>query len=247
MRTLSLFTLSVALSVSLCARENPFEMSNLFEEETGQILETHENPNNFEAMQELQFIQQAQKEMANGVNKNKVNDAVDKMNTAISDKPAPKTYSKQEVDSLIQKTKSQTEQKTKEIIKKELAKTKSSEPEQVVFVKPRADAEEDMLSKKILPFLTLEYSNNKLIINTEHKVSKKFSIDKENKLIIDYKGKQNFTTKKADLNTTNFQKVVVGNHSKENFFRVAIELAEKPSKYNVEYKDNLIIIISKTN
>lgn len=244
MRTLSLFTLSVVLSVSLCARENPFEMTNLFEEETGKILETNGMPITPEAMQEAQFIQQAQQEMANGINRNKANDP--KMSPAVSDKPTPKTYSKQEVDSLIQKTKSQTEQKTKEIVKKELAKTKSSEPEQVVFVKPRADVEEDMLSKKILPFLTLEYSNNKLIINTEHKVSKKFSIDKENKLIIDYKGKQNFTTKKADLNTTNFQKVVVGNHSKENFFRVAIELSEKPSKYNVEYKENLITI-SKTN
>lgn len=239
MKTLSLFTLSVVLSVSLCARENPFEMTNLFEEETGKILETNGAPMTPDAMQEAQFIQQAQQEMNS---MNKTNDSTSK----VVEKPAPKTYSKQEVDSLIQKTKSQTEQKTKEIVKKELAKTKSSEPEQVVFVKPRSDVEEDMLSKKVLPFLNLEYNNNKLIINTEHKVSKKFSIDKENKLIIDYKAKQNFTTKKADLNTTNFQKVVVGNHSKENFFRVAIELADKPSKYNVEYKDNLIII-SKTN
>jgi hypothetical protein len=106
--------------------------------------------------------------------------------------------------------------------------------------------EEDMLSKKILPFLNLEYNNNKLIINTTHKVSKKFSIDKENKLIIDYKANENFTTKSAELNNTSFKKVVIGNHTKENFFRIAIELTEKPSKYNVEYKDNLIII-SKIN
>ena len=240
MRTLSLLTLSIVLSVSLCARENPFEMTNLFEEETGKILESNGAPMSPDALQETQFIQQAQQEMNGASKKNDVKIP------SPSDKPVEKAYSKQEVDSLIQKTKSQTEEKTKEIIKKELSKTKSTEPEQVVFVKPRADVEEDMLSKKILPFLNLEYNNNKLIINTTHKVSKKFSVDKENKLIIDYKANENFTTKSADLNNTSFKRVVIGNHTKENFFRIAIELTEKPSKYNVEYKDNLIII-SKIN
>ena len=240
MRTLSLLTLSIVLSVSLCARENPFEMTNLFEEETGKILESNGAPMSPDALQETQFIQQAQQEMNGASKKNDV-----KIPSS-SDKSVEKAYSKQDVDSLIQKTKSQTEEKTKEIIKKELSKTKSTEPEQVVFVKPRADVEEDMLSKKILPFLNLEYNNNKLIINTTHKVSKKFSVDKENKLIIDYKANENFTTKSADLNNANFKKVVIGNHTKENFFRIAIELTEKPSKYNVEYKDNLIII-SKIN
>ena len=246
MKTLFLFTLTVVLSLNLSARENPFEIANnLFEEETGKILETNESPMTPEAIQEAEFIKRAQQEMSNGANKNKVTDAVNKIVPAISDKPTPKSYSKQEVDSLIQKTKSQTEQKTKEIVKKELAKTKS-EGDQVVFVKPRSDVEEDMLSKKILPFLSFEYSNNKLIINTEYKVSKKFSIDKENKLIIDYKAKENFTTKSAELNTTNFKRVVVGNHSGENFFRIAVELNDKPSKYSVDYKENSIII-SKTN
>ena len=240
MRTLSLLTLSIVLSVSLCARENPFEMTNLFEEETGKILESNGAPMSPDALQETQFIQQAQQEMNGASKKNDVK------TPSPSDKPVQKAYSKQEVDSLIQKTKSQTEEKTKEIIKKELSKTKSTEPEQVVFVKPRTDVEEDMLSKKILPFLNLEYNNNKLIINTTHKVSKKFSIDKENKLIIDYKANENFTTKSAELNNTSFKRVVIGNHTKENFFRIAIELTEKPSKYNVEYKDNLIII-SKIN
>lgn len=240
MRTLSLLILSIVLSVSLCARENPFEMTNLFEEETGKILESNGAPMSPDALQETQFIQQAQQEMNGASKKNDVK------TPSPSDKPVQKAYSKQEVDSLIQKTKSQTEEKTKEIIKKELSKTKSTEPEQVVFVKPRTDVEEDMLSKKILPFLNLEYNNNKLIINTTHKVSKKFSIDKENKLIIDYKANENFTTKSAELNNTSFKRVVIGNHTKENFFRIAIELTEKPSKYNVEYKDNLIII-SKIN
>lgn len=146
MRTLSLLTLSIVLSVSLCARENPFEMTNLFEEETGKILESNGAPMSPDALQETQFIQQAQQEMNGASKKNDVKIP------SPSDKPVEKAYSKQEVDSLIQKTKSQTEEKTKEIIKKELSKTKSTEPEQVVFVKPRADVEEDMLSKKILPF-----------------------------------------------------------------------------------------------
>ena len=121
MRTLSLLTLSIVLSVSLCARENPFEMTNLFEEETGKILESNGAPMSPDALQETQFIQQAQQEMNGASKKNDVK------TPSPSDKPVQKAYSKQEVDSLIQKTKSQTEEKTKEIIKKELSKTKSTE------------------------------------------------------------------------------------------------------------------------
>ena len=173
-----------------------------------------------------------------GENKNKVEDNAHKV--------APPSYSKKEVDSLIQKTQKQTEQKAKELVKKEVQKT--TEPTQVVYVKPRADAAEDesLLTKNILPFIKLEFNDNKLIINTTHPVSKKFSVDKENKLIIDYKAQIEFNTKTDTLESKSFKKVAVGNHKKEGYFRIAIELIDKPSKFDVEYKDE-IITISKKN
>ena len=147
----------------------------------------------------------------------------------------------------IQKTKHQTEQKTKEIVKKELANAPASEPAQVVYVKPRTDVAEDenLLSKKLLPFLKLDFNDNKLVIHTEHTVYKKFSVDKENKLIIDYKATVEFNTKNDNLESKNFKRVSVGNHRKDGYFRVAIELLDKPNKFDVDYKDNIITITRK--
>ena len=242
MNTLFLFTLSVILALNLSARENPFSMTDVFEEETGRMIEPNERPTTPEELQEAQYIREMQQKMSNA-NRNSVDTTTPK-----ETKPVTKTYSKQEVDSLIQKTKKQTEQKTKEIVKKELANTKVAEPEQIVYVKPRADiSEEDALvAKEILPFLKIEYSDNKLIIHTDNSVSKKFNIIKENKIVIDYKAKLNFNTKNENIDSKNFKKIAVGNHKSEGFFRVAIEVTTKPTNYNVTYKDNLITI-SKLN
>lgn len=245
MKTLFLFTLASLLALNLSARENPFSMIDTFEEESGKMLELNETPNTVEGIQEAQYIKQMQQQMGNNTNANK--NSVEQKSITPKEKPAPKTYSKQEVDSLIQKTKSQTEQKTKEIVKKELANTKIVEPEQVVYVKPRPDVSVDdaLVAKNILPFLKIEYNDNKLLIHTEHKVSKKFSVVKENKLVIDYKAKVNFNTKKDEIDSKTFKKIAVGNHKTEGFFRVAIELVNKPSNYDVTYNDNIITITKK--
>lgn len=240
MKTLFLFTLTSILVLNLNARENPFEVTNVFEEEVGKIVEMDEKAVK-KSMEETPYIKEMQEKMSNvsgqGENKNKVEDNAHKV--------APPSYSKKEVDSLIQKTQKQTEQKAKELVKKEVQKT--TEPTQVIYVKPRADVAEDesLLTKNILPFIKLEFNDNKLIINTTHPVSKKFSIDKENKLIIDYKAQIEFNTKTDTLESKSFKKVAVGNHKKEGYFRIAVELIDKPSKFDVEYKEESIIITRK--
>ena len=96
-----------------------------------------------------------------------------------------------------------------------------------------------------MPFIKLEFNDNKLIVNTSHKVLKKFSVPAENKLIIDYDAKIEFNTKIDNLESKNFKKVAVGNHKKEGYFRIAIELIDKPSKFDVNYKDEIITITRK--
>jgi len=244
MKTLFLFTLSIILAINLNARENPFEVTNEYEEEAAKMIELNETPMTKDGVQEAQYIEDMQQKMSknSNENKNKVEDTVNKNMPVVNDKTTPKAYSKQEVDSLIQKTKKQNEQKTKELVKKELSKTGNSD--QIVYVKPRADIidEDALLSKQLLPFLKIEFNDNKLIIHTEHEVSKKFSVTSENKLVIDYKASINFDTKFDTLDSKNYKRIAVGNHKKENFFRIAIELIDKPSKYDVTYKDNLIVI-----
>ena len=238
MKTLFLFTLSIVLSLSLNARENPFMASDTYESELGKHVDEAAIK---KAMEESSYIKEMEEKMS-GADKNKVeSNSTEKVAV-----PEEKSYSKKEVDNLIQKTQKQTEQKTKELVKKEVQK--NGEPNQVVYVKPRPDATEEeagLLTKNILPFLKVEFNDNKLIIHTEYKVSKKFSVDKENKLIIDYAANIEFNTKKDELESKSFKRVALGNHKAEGFFRIAVELIDKPSKFEVDYKDDIITITKK--
>jgi hypothetical protein len=246
MKTLFLFTLTLVLAFNLNARENPFEATNAYEEEVARIIEQNEIDQN--SINESAYIQEMEEKMSNvtddNQNKNKVEEAIKKLTPALK---VEKTYTKKEVKKLIQKAQVQSENKVKKILKKELEKKEIVEPTQVVYVKPRTDIiEEDSATKTkiLLDFIKVEYNDNKLILHTKDLVSKKFNIDKENKLIIDYKAKKNFYTKREDLDSKNFKKIAVGNHKEEKFYRVVILLSKKPSNYKVEYKDDIITVFS---
>lgn len=239
-----LLLISILFCLVLEARDNPFAK---YEEETGMMYELNETPKTIEEIQEAQYIQKVQEQM------NTQKEPIQSSQKAPTQKAPEKTYSKKELDAIIQKTNKQNEQKTKEIVKKELANVKK-EPEQVIFVKPRADlngektpaptlsATDEIKQKDILPFLKMKSSDTELIISSEHKIFKKFSIEKENKLVFDYKAKVNFNTKKEQLVGNNFKNIVVGNHKNGGFYRVAVELGSKVSKYSVDVKDDELII-----
>ena len=93
--------------------------------------------------------------------------------------------------------------------------------------------------------MKIDFNDNKLIIHTDYEVSKKFSIIRENKIIIDYKAEINFLTKKDDIDSRNYKKITIGNHKKDGYFRIAVELLDKPSKFDVDYKDEIITITRK--
>jgi hypothetical protein len=246
MKTLFLFTLTLILTLNLNARENPFAATNAYEEEAARIIESNEQ--DMDTLNDQEYIQEMQEKMSmmNSENKNKVEKAVQTLMPALkTQKPMktpvkkPKTYSKNEVNKLIKKAKKETTQLIEEKIQKA-----AIEPKQIVYVKPRTDlaVEDPIKTEKILPFLTLNYDNKMLTLNSKYLVVKKFTIDKEKKLIIDYKAKVNFYTKRKELKSKNFNKITVGNHKKEKFFRVVLQLEEKPSKYTVSYKEKLITI-----
>ena len=172
--------ISIIFCVTLSGRDNPFAK---YEEETGKMYELNETPKTVEEIQEAQYIQKVQNQM------NTQNEPVSSAPKTNTQKAPEKTYTKKELEAIVQKANKQNEQKTKEIVKKELANVKK-EPEQVIYVKPRADVDSDKTSttvnpssnslkqKNILPFLNIENSDNELIILSEHKMFKKFSIDK---------------------------------------------------------------------
>ena len=52
MKTLFLFTLTIILSINLNARENPFAVTDAYEEASAKIFEINETPKTLEAAQE---------------------------------------------------------------------------------------------------------------------------------------------------------------------------------------------------
>jgi len=95
----------------------------------------------------------------------------------------------------------------------------------------------------ILPFVNLDFTNDKIEINSKYDVFRKFTIDDSNKIVLDYHAKTFFLTKVKKLDTDFYDKVVIGNHLKDRYFRIVIVLKNKPNKYKVTYTDNLVTII----
>ncbi len=232
MKNLSLFTLLLVLSTSLVARENPFEPTNAYEEEAARMIEINEVEQDYdvEFQQEQQYI----------------NTMYEKMNKPVEEKPkmvkkpTPKpALTEAKVKKLIKKAQKESEAKTRIIVKKVVNEPK--EIKQVVYVKPRLDV---TMEKEILPFVKIEYDNDKIDIHSKYKVTNKLTLPGKKKIILDYAAKENFYTKRETLDSTSFLKIAIGNHKKEKFFRVVIELSELPENYEVTY-DNMMVTIVK--
>ncbi|WP_072682248.1 hypothetical protein [Arcobacter sp. LA11] len=230
----TLFTLLLVLSTSLIARENPFEPTNAYEEEAARMIEINEVEQDYdvEFQQEQQYINTMYEKMTKPVEEKKPM-MVEKP------KPAPKpALTEEKVKKLIKKAQKETEAKTRTIVKKVVDKPK--EIKQVVYVKPRLDV---TMEKEILPFVKIEYDNDKIDIHSKYKVTKKLTLPGKKKIILDYSAKENFYTKRETLDSTSFPKIAVGNHKKEKFFRVVIELSELPENYEVTYDDMKVSIV----
>ena len=229
MRTL--FTLLLVFSTILIARENPFEPTNAYEEEAARIIEMNEIDEdvNVEFQQEQQYVNTMYEKM------NKVEKEESKK-VVVPEKPS---LTEDQVKKMIKKAQKETEAKTKTIVKKVIIE-KPKEIQQVVYVKPRLDVTNE---KEILPFVKIEYDNDKIDIYSKYKVTKKITLPGKKKIVLDYMAKENFYTKRENLDSTNFLKIAVGNHMKEKFFRIVIELSEMPENYEVTYADKMVSII----
>lgn len=224
----TLFTLLLVLSTSLIARENPFEATNAYEEEAARIVEMNESAidNAVEYEQEQQYV----------------NEIYEKMNKPEEEKPkepAKPALTEEKVKKMIEKAQKETEKKAKTIAK-EVVKEEPKKVEQVVYVKPRLDV---LNEKELLPFVKVEYDNDKIDIISKYKVSKKITLPGEKKIVLDFNAKENFYTIREDLKSTNFPKIAVGNHKNENFFRIVVELANTPEDYEVTYDDQKVSIV----
>ncbi len=247
MKKIIMTSLVLVLFSQVQARQNPFVETNSYKEEVSRFIdqEMQRESKEVENIQEEEYIRKYQEKA--------IKKADDKEETSTKiEKKQENMYSQKEVNKLIKKAQIQSEIRAKRLIKKELKKVKVNAPtQQIVYVKPRKDVFEDEIKvvdngmrKKLLSFLSIDYNNDEITINTKYDVIKKFSIPSENKIIVDYRANKSFYTKKENLNSKNFKKIAVGTHKKQRYFRVVIKLANKPHNYNVYKNDDGLITIS---
>jgi len=235
------------LTVSLQARENPFEPTSAYLEEEARLLEMEAD---FPS-QEFQKHSQERVELedmtprkmpVNKVHPKAVEKTQEQMKAEMFAKQAMEMAKKKELMMQQAMKKAEMAKKAEEArIAKEKAEALKKGP--LIYVKLRDDVK--ITNKlEILPFVSIDYDNKILNIHTKYKVFKKLYLLKEKKLIIDFYGDVLFYTKRHDLKSENFKKITLGNHKAEKYFRVVIETKNPPSQYNVNYKDALVTIIS---
>jgi hypothetical protein len=144
------------------------------------------------------------------------------------------------------------EPKEEKVIKQAPKKSvkKVSKPKTTKIAKKQPFPNLKILGKgehKILPFLSINVKNETLEIKSKYNVFRKLDIDngKVKKIVLDYYGQTNFFTKRYLLKSKNFKKITIGNHKKDYFFRVVVELNDSPTKYNASYVGTSVVTISK--
>lgn len=225
MKTFSFLVTLFVLVAQLDARENPFEPTPAFQDEMQRMIEIEP---------EQEFIEKKDSEYEYSSIKQK----------EAMKKPVSKTPKQIQAELNAKKKIQMKKQQEKALAQKlkALEKAKKEAKENpLIYVKMRKDV---IVDEKInvLPFIDIEYSNTQLKIHSKYKVFKKFYLEKENKLILDFRGYTSFYTRHHDLKSNAFSKFSVGNHKEKRFFRAVIALKEKSDRYKVTYDENMVLV-----
>lgn len=221
MKIISLSILSIALSVSLFARENPFEPTDHFLEQKQIIIKSNE----------LEKIKKEQ-------------EATDKMAEALE---AKKLEAKMTADKKMAEKKAQKEMIAKEKAMKVAEIEKETNAK--IMAEKKAYIPEIKESFKILPFVKIYVVNDILTIKVDkkYKLLNQDILKPVKKLLFDFEGKVSFYTVRKDIISENFKSLAVGTHMEENFFRVVIDLPYDIINYTetIDSKNGIITIMKK--
>lgn len=105
------------------------------------------------------------------------------------------------------------------------------ESPQVMF--HEQDNVKDLKSYKVLPFVTIQTTDNALIIvvDTKFPLKNQDILQKEKKFLFDFTGNTNFYTIRKSLQHDHFKAYAIGTHKEKGFFRVVIDLEDDTKKY----------------
>ena len=247
------FIFLLLLSSTLFARENPFAPTDAYLEEVARLMQEGEwNPQAFtkNANESEQYenmdstLEIPGKKTTYSITMVPKKMSEDKM----AKKPMKKmstsktnTMNDESINAILHKTLKMQ----KDIEELQKVKIPEKTMQEIVYVKKRMDIPDEKIMYNPLDFVNIQYDSTSIDIDSgKYKVFKKFTIDKENKIILDFRASNlKFYTKRKAINNANFKQIVIGNHKKENYFRVVISLENNPSMYEVNYNENIVSII----
>jgi len=246
------FLYTLLLTSAMIARDNPFAPTDAYLEEVARLMEQGEmNPKEF--MQKNTKPQYEDMDSTLDIPSKKTKYTITMVPKEMKktspmkktmEKPKAKPLSEESINAILHKKMSLHGNKSS---KEKMMQKESSAmemKEQIIYVKKRVDIPDEKISYKPLSFVNIDYTSNVLEIDaTKYKVFKKFDIEKENKIILDFRAEDvKFYTKRKSLDNSNFKHITIGNHKKEKYFRIVISLAQEPSAYAVNYTDNKVSI-----
>ena len=245
------------------ARLNPFDPTEEFEEEKSRLFERFLDSREYDEIEDdFEIEEQKVDDTPKSILKEDI-----KPDPKKEEKPKPTQESKsqkiEEKKPLSPKIKEkQIEKEAKqEIVPKEAIDKK--EEESIKLSKPKEDIKEQQTTLPIqeekqeakkeniatistgLRFVDINYYDYRIEISSKYKVFKKLDLHQENKIVFDFRANAKFTTKRFDIDHPYFKQIAIGNHPKDGFFRVVVELKEPISKYESSYSDTKVVVKHK--
>ena len=221
MKIISLSILTIIFSLSLCARENPFEPTDHFLEQKEMIMKANE-------LEKVKKEQEAADKMAKEL----------KAKELASQKMAEEKMAAEKMQKQLMEKKQEVK-----IAKME----KEVKAEKMVVKKPYIPEIKENF--KVLPFVKIYVVNDVLTIKVDpkYKLLNQDILKPVKKLLFDFQGKVSFYTVRKEIMSENFKSFAVGTHMKENFFRVVIDLPYDIIHYTekVDSKNGIITITKK--
>ena len=231
--------ISCLLVISLNARENPFEPTDIYKEKQVDFLK------------QLELEEAKEKKMQEELKLHE--EAMLQREKEIEDLELVRQDELRKIEELkaqqaaLVKQQQQELQQMKEQKEQELLKIEEMKKQKLLQMKKEKMAQKNKYN--ILPFVHIEANNDTLVlyVDTKFKLINQDILKDRKKILYDFRGYTSFYTIHKNLESDSFKAFSVGTHKKKGFFRVVIEVNDATSTYieNINTKEGKITITKK--